>query len=228
MDNLERLKSKYKILTDPLFSNDSLEKHLTNLEKYENEKGKKIYLLNYDEQREFAKQKFFINQLYEKNSIEKKVSEDVEKKLLEGIIDLPWDYFHYVPWEHIIVDDIYYSIKTYRDWITIWAADFTKPKGMGRIGRSDEVKSSVYFCDVIGLEEDGRLKTGLANFYHPDEHFFGMPYEFTFRESPKTKYITYKKFPVYYGILKGVLPEDESKVKKFVGYPKKETHFRMA
>jgi len=241
--NLDRLLQLFMLSEEKSFILDfdkDIEVHLQNLEDYEKKTGKKIHLLLFQKQIDlvwnYFKIKYNDTQKFESLYISKEDRKDMEffikrnkvfDKLRKGINELPWDYFQFSPWEDLIVDDIYYTFKSYCNRITIWAVDFTNPMGTHYIGRSDEIKRETYQCYVYGMEDVLNSYRAIGNFLTPSDPYkkLGLPHNFEFSELMNDNTSHLHRFPTYYRLQKDSMTGEQS-VKKFIGYPKDLNHFR--
>lgn len=224
--NLERLLQKYSFPNNKSFwQENEIEEHLQILENYEKENNKKIHLLYFEDQQKTIWEKFNIDFRNSHKYENPYCSRKVKEKLIDGIISLPWDYFHYSPWNDIIIDDIYYKFDFWRNEIKIWAVDFTKPKGTGVIEESNEKKRRVFYCDVLGFDDMSNIYKTIGNFLQPTELYFGLDYKSKFTIQPVCTGTTYERFPIHYRIIKDIKKNEQDKIMKFIGYPKKSTHF---
>lgn len=142
------------------------------IEMYETKFDKEVFFPHTEK----AKTKFLGRVEYDKEDAIDVNSGYFYHKQLENTMELPWLYFRIIPWFDIIVDEIYFSISN--DWqgtsdVCVEAFDFTKSINTGKIGRNDEGKELVYFCNGIVIRGDGGYKFLNRAFTDPKEMGFG-------------------------------------------------------
>ncbi|MCK4446616.1 MAG: hypothetical protein KAW56_06000 [Candidatus Marinimicrobia bacterium] len=232
LDDYKKLLKKYEFYDEVeneysgLYNISNIYHYLDYIQRYEEEKNKKVTHIFYDFQQKKGVKKFDVNT---NNLIEytKQELTDLREKLYEGILDLPWEYFHYFPWEPVIIDDIYYRFDNYRNRVAIWAVDFTKPLEKRVIGPRDDRKH-VYTCHFFGLDDVYHAYYAIGFFYQPYTGYLNIPYgnNLLYSLSPTTWGVKQSTFPFYYRIMG--IGKEKGKIKKFIGYPKYSTHFEMS
>lgn len=233
--NFKKLLDKYNFYNESTgkiegnFWGDDLYDYLKYLKEYEEENSKEVTLLYSSFHIEKAKEKFNIDFSKENLSTKPYFGDQINQKLLNSILELPWERFHYSPWSDLIVDDVYFSFNEFQDRVTIHATDFTISRREDCIGRSDEIKINVYFANTLILSDRGRSRKGEQAFYHPTKSRFGACNRYVVNSCHAVRSIQYlRHFPTHYSLLKDIykVKSDYSNkeykiIKKYIGYPRK-------
>jgi hypothetical protein len=177
---------------------DSLLKDIEIFEKYEHETGTRVFPLG----GAFIKEQFNIKWRHLDSVQYRSPSQTNADKLFDSIENMPWDAFWGKASNALIVGDIY-MMTSYagHERLRIWAADFTKPYGRSKVGRSDEQKTDVYYCDMVARDDNGDTYSGVALFAPIEDrlHWSGLSHEFFHRNMRQLKEVK-SRLPTHYRI----------------------------
>jgi hypothetical protein len=139
------------------------------IEKYESKFGKKVWFPT----SEITSRHFLRMVQYDEGKAIHISSGDFYYKMVAGIMEIPWLLLRFDPWSDVIVDNIYYCFEQ-EGWhgingFCILAFDFTTAISSQEIGRIDEGKELVYFCNGLIFRSDGSYKYIHRAFTDPKE-----------------------------------------------------------